>query len=137
MHLDRQRKQEQMPPENGVYQKEGKWFMRFDSKSDGVELPEKVARVIRVALLAERRAARSGSWASSVKKEGLYLPFQIIPSEEIYQHQTPDAKWAVGPVEAIIKSQEAKRVRSLLNRYRPSNANNDGDHDRPFHRPTQ
>lgn len=57
MQLDRQGKQEQIP-KNGVYEKDGKWFMRFDDKSDGAEIPGDMARVIKIALLTERRAGR-------------------------------------------------------------------------------
>ena len=213
-----------MPPESGVYKKDGKWLMQLDDKAEGVELPEHVARVIRIALSSERRAARSGLWSSSVKKDkinchqtifraiglinhrdspdliydfallpaekfhkyasphelvagvrnalgrsigvvqirydtmlthtllagfdsmgrcicfekdGLPLPFQIIPLEEIYQHQTPHARWAAGPVEAVMKSEEAKWVRSLLDRYRPSDTDNNRNNNRALHGPAQ
>lgn len=39
----------------GVYEKGGKWFMRLDDKSDGAEVPADIAKVMKLALWAERR----------------------------------------------------------------------------------
>lgn len=58
MNLDTVGKQEQIAPASGVYQKDGKWLMRFDDKSDGAEIPPDIARVISTALRFETHKQR-------------------------------------------------------------------------------
>lgn len=57
--MDRLGKQEQMPQIDRVYEKGGRWFMRFDDKSDGVELPRDMGRKMRLALIAEQHSKRN------------------------------------------------------------------------------
>lgn len=40
-------------PERGVHEKEGKWYMRYDGKSDGAEIPRDMASIIKAALWME------------------------------------------------------------------------------------
>src|SRR3989344_3834230 len=48
--------QDKIPPENGVYKKGNRWFVRFDAASDGAEFPPDVARAIGTGLRIERRS---------------------------------------------------------------------------------
>src|SRR3989344_7269067 len=38
-----------------VHTKMGKWFMRFDDKTLGAEIPEDIGRIIKLALWSEKR----------------------------------------------------------------------------------
>ena len=42
-----------------VFTKDGKWFMRFDAKTLGAEIPEDIGRIIKLALWSEERKQRS------------------------------------------------------------------------------
>lgn len=60
-HLESGKNREQIPT-GDVHEVDGKWFMRLDPDSRGVEIPPEVAQVVRVGLWAnQRKGARRGS----------------------------------------------------------------------------
>lgn len=60
----------------GILEKDGKWYMRLDSTSDGVEIPQEIGRLIKAALQSQvRRDSPGYNWVDE-------------PHDDINCHQT-------------------------------------------------
>lgn len=53
-------------PDRGVYEKDGKWYVRLDKKSIGAEVPKDIGHIMKAALQASRRTGRAGyEWVTT------------------------------------------------------------------------
>lgn len=106
---------ERMQIEPGVHEKEGKWYMRLDERSDGVEIPRDMANVMRAALWMERHRESSEvvkrSLADIDCHQTAFFAIGLLSAEGMHERYPYDA--------SLFRKNEywkAKNVDDLTNR---------------------